>query len=148
MLTKTENHNQVVPVKLSRRWHWASGQAISFLMHQAVENPNVISLAAGLVDPSTLPVDEARDVMQKVLGDRESGRQALQYGTTQGAERCADRFRCSWGGWKGSRFRRRGSILLKSFFRPVRNNCCPWSERFCLIPKTSASWRRRHILCF
>jgi 2-aminoadipate transaminase len=74
-------------VRLSRRWHWAKGQAISFLMHQAVENPHVISLAAGLVDPSTLPVDETRAVAQKVLGDAESGRAALQYGTTQGSER-------------------------------------------------------------
>jgi 2-aminoadipate transaminase len=74
-------------VRLSRRWHWATGQAISFLMQQAVENPNVISLAAGLVDPSTLPVDETRDVMETVLGDVDLARAALQYGTTQGSER-------------------------------------------------------------
>jgi 2-aminoadipate transaminase len=75
------------PVRLSRRWHWATGQAISFLMQQAVENPNVISLAAGLVDPSTLPVDETRDVIQSVLGDVSLAQAALQYGTTQGSER-------------------------------------------------------------
>jgi 2-aminoadipate transaminase len=74
-------------VRLSRRWHWATGQAISFLMQQAVENPNVISLAAGLVDPSTLPVDEMRDVIETVLGDVDLARAALQYGTTQGSER-------------------------------------------------------------
>jgi 2-aminoadipate transaminase len=56
-------------------------------MQQAVENPQVISLAAGLVDPSSLPVDETRDVLCSVLGDRELGQQALQYGTTQGSER-------------------------------------------------------------
>ncbi len=74
-------------VRLSRRWHWATGQAISFLMQQAVENPNVVSLAAGLVDPSTLPVDETRDVIETVLGDVDLARAALQYGTTQGSER-------------------------------------------------------------
>jgi 2-aminoadipate transaminase len=74
-------------VRLSRRWHWATGQAISFLMQQAVENPNVISLAAGLVDPSTLPIDETRDVIETVLGDVDLARAALQYGTTQGSER-------------------------------------------------------------
>jgi 2-aminoadipate transaminase len=74
-------------VRLSRRWHWATGQAISFLMQQAVENPNVISLAAGLVDPSTLPIDETRDVMESLLGDVDLARAALQYGTTQGSER-------------------------------------------------------------
>src|SRR5271169_4177297 len=74
-------------VRLSRRWHWATGQAISFLMQQAVENPNGISLAAGLVDPSTLPVDETRDVIETILGDVDLARAALQYATTQGSER-------------------------------------------------------------
>jgi 2-aminoadipate transaminase len=56
-------------------------------MEQAVENPNAISLAAGLVDPSTLPVDETRRVLGEMLGDPERGRRALQYGTTSGSER-------------------------------------------------------------
>jgi 2-aminoadipate transaminase len=87
MPTKTGTHRASPEVRLSRRWHWATGQAISFLMQQAVENPQVISLAAGLVDPSSLPVDETRDVLRAVLDDPELGRQALQYGTTQGSER-------------------------------------------------------------
>src|SRR5262249_5739057 len=87
MLTRTDSRSVVPEVRLSRRWHWAKGQAISFLMHQAVENPHVISLAAGLVDPSSLPVDETRDVLRQILGDSALGRQALQYGTTQGSER-------------------------------------------------------------
>jgi len=75
-------------VKLSRRWQWATrGRAISYLMEQAVENPNAISLAAGLVDPSTLPVEETRTLLAEVLGDAERGRRALQYGTTNGSER-------------------------------------------------------------
>jgi 2-aminoadipate transaminase len=87
MQTKSHNRSAAPDVRLSRRWHWATGQAISFLMQQAVENPQVISLAAGLVDPSSLPVDETRDVLRAVLSDRELGQQALQYGTTQGSER-------------------------------------------------------------
>ena len=87
-MLKTKDKRRAVPeVRLSRRWHWATGQAISFLMQQAVENPEVISLAAGLVDPSSLPVDEARDVLAEVFEDRERGRHALQYGTTQGSQR-------------------------------------------------------------
>ncbi len=75
-------------VKLSRRWQWATrGRAISYLMEQAVENPNAISLAAGLVDPSTLPVEETRRVLADLLGDSERGCRALQYGTTSGSER-------------------------------------------------------------
>lgn len=87
MQTRTENRSARAEVRLSRRWHWAKGQAISFLMHQAVENPHVISLAAGLVDPSSLPVEEIREVIRDILSDRDFGRQALQYGTTQGSER-------------------------------------------------------------
>src|SRR5579872_5459843 len=86
-MSTTAKPSATTPVRLSRRWHWATGQAISFLMQQAVENPNVISLAAGLVDPSTLPVDETRDIMQSLLGDTSLAQAALQYGTTQGSER-------------------------------------------------------------
>ncbi|MFG0335826.1 MAG: PLP-dependent aminotransferase family protein [Maioricimonas sp. JB049] len=78
---------ELLPPKLSRRWHYAREQAISFLMQQAVENPDVISLAAGLVDSETLPVEETRAAVQKVLADHGSGKMALQYGTTAGSER-------------------------------------------------------------
>ena len=47
--------------KLSQRWHYAKEQAISFLMQQGVENPDVISLAAGLVDSGSLPIEETRE---------------------------------------------------------------------------------------
>src|ERR1700730_1453618 len=93
MLPKTTDPSAPVPasraeVKLSRRWQWATrGRAISYLMEQAVENPNAISLAAGLVDPSTLPVAETRRVLADLLGDTERGCRALQYGTTPGSER-------------------------------------------------------------
>ena len=76
-----------VPVNLSRRAQWTRKQAISFLMKQAVENPQVISLAAGLVDADTLPVEEVRAAADELLADKERGRHVLQYGTTQGAAR-------------------------------------------------------------
>ena len=74
------------PPKLSQRWHYSREQAISFLMQQAVENPGVISLAAGLVDPGSLPVVETRAALQQLLSDDHTAKQALQYGTTPGAE--------------------------------------------------------------
>jgi len=87
-LSKTQPLSKSAEVKLSRRWQWATrGRAISYLMEQAVENPNAISLAAGLVDPSTLPVEETRKILADLLGDPERGRRALQYGTTPGSER-------------------------------------------------------------
>src|SRR5262245_44630058 len=75
------------PARLSQRWQWGSKQPISFLMEQAVQNSSVISLAAGLVDQTTLPDDEVRDACAALLADQSLARQALQYGTTQGAER-------------------------------------------------------------
>jgi 2-aminoadipate transaminase len=75
------------PVQLSRRWQWGSKQPISFLMEQAVQNPGVISLAAGLVDHQTLPVAETRSAAAALLADETLAKQALQYGTTQGSER-------------------------------------------------------------
>lgn len=74
------------PLRLSQRSHCAREQAISFLMQQAVENPDVISLAAGLVDFATLPVSETREGVSRLLADEGRARQALQYGTTPGAE--------------------------------------------------------------
>lgn len=74
------------PPKLSQRWHYAKEQAISFLMQQGVENPDVISLAAGLVDSGSLPVAETREACRRLLADDARARLALQYGTTPGAE--------------------------------------------------------------
>lgn len=62
-------------------------QAISFLMQQAVENPDCISLAAGLVDPDSLPVEETRSAVADMLREPERARHVLQYGTTQGSKR-------------------------------------------------------------
>lgn len=75
------------PVRLSQRWQWGSKQPISFLMEQAVQNVGVISLAAGLVDQQSLPVGETRTAAAALLADETLARSALQYGTTQGAER-------------------------------------------------------------
>ncbi|HLN28082.1 MAG TPA: PLP-dependent aminotransferase family protein [Gemmataceae bacterium] len=53
-------------------------------MQQAVENPNLISLAAGLVDPVSLPAREVSEAMTALLGEARTAQAALQYGTTQG----------------------------------------------------------------
>lgn len=71
--------------RFSERRERVRQQAISFLMHQAVENAQCVSLAAGLVDPSSLPVEEMRAVMPSLLGDDAYARKVLQYGTTQGS---------------------------------------------------------------
>jgi 2-aminoadipate transaminase len=69
---------------ISRNAQQASGQAISFLMQQGVENADCISLAAGLVDEYTLPVELVRETCGALLTETPRGRGLLQYGTTHG----------------------------------------------------------------
>ncbi len=69
---------------LSQRRRRGAEQAISFLMQQGVERPHVLSLAAGLVDAASLPVQELLEAVKSVLSNDAAARQALQYGTTQG----------------------------------------------------------------
>jgi len=68
----------------SQRAQWAGGQPISQLMACALENPNLISLAAGFVDPETLPTDLTREALAALFQDPSAARAALQYGTTPG----------------------------------------------------------------
>ncbi len=84
-----------VSLQVSHQATRAEVQAISFLMQQGVENPDCISLAAGLVDERTLPVDLTRKAVDRVLGPDGAGRAALQYGTTPGPEPIRQVFR----GW-------------------------------------------------
>jgi 2-aminoadipate transaminase len=61
-------------------------QPISFLIETAMANQSLINLAAGLVDPLTLPIDAMRKISQALLADDARARAALQYDTTQGLE--------------------------------------------------------------
>lgn len=70
--------------RLSRRAARSGGQPISYLMHQALARPELISLAAGFVDQATLPLEATRLAVEAVLSQGMSGRAALQYGTTPG----------------------------------------------------------------
>src|SRR5215218_1620254 len=59
-------------------------QPISFLINEALRNPRLINLAAGLVDPLTLPVAECDAICRRIFADPARGRAALQYDTTLG----------------------------------------------------------------
>ncbi len=72
---------------VSQRALWAKGQPISQLMRLALENPQLISLAAGFVDPATLPVEATRAAADALLADPVAARVALQYGSTPGNPR-------------------------------------------------------------
>jgi 2-aminoadipate transaminase len=57
---------------------------ITQFMELAIGNPNLISLAAGLVDGASLPAKPVADAVAQILADPKTARAALQYGTTQG----------------------------------------------------------------
>ncbi|MEM8874003.1 MAG: PLP-dependent aminotransferase family protein [Planctomycetota bacterium] len=72
------------PIPFSAKARRTTEQPISYLMAAAVENPDIISFAAGLVDPRTLPVMPVRKIVDDLLGNDERGRVVMQYGTTHG----------------------------------------------------------------
>lgn len=55
-------------------------------MVQALANPDLISLAAGLVDYDTLPTDAMAELTRELFADEQAARAALQYGTTEGLD--------------------------------------------------------------
>jgi 2-aminoadipate transaminase len=72
------------PLLLSAKAKRTQEAPISALIAAAVADPNLISFAAGLVDPLTLPVDECAAITQKIFADRPRAQTALQYDTTLG----------------------------------------------------------------
>jgi 2-aminoadipate transaminase len=73
-----------IPTLLSAAARRTRPASISQLMQTALENPGIVSLAAGFVDQTSLPVDVAAQAAATVLGDPFEGRRSLQYGTTIG----------------------------------------------------------------
>jgi 2-aminoadipate transaminase len=72
------------PIHFSTRALCTADQPISYFMQQAIENPHLISLAAGLVDPISLPATEVAETLATLLRHPRTAQAALQYGTTQG----------------------------------------------------------------
>ena len=73
--------------RLSARALRAAEAPISALMRQALEQPGLISLAAGFVDPTSLPVEATQSAALSLLSHPELAREALQYGATAGNTR-------------------------------------------------------------
>ncbi len=69
---------------LSRLGQRSEAPSISWLMEVALSRPQMISLAAGFTDNESLPVKEARELLNEILKPRLTGQSALQYGTTAG----------------------------------------------------------------
>jgi 2-aminoadipate transaminase len=71
-------------VRLSTRVSQSAEPPISDLMHRALAQPHLISLAAGFVDQHSLPVAETAQAVAALSSSPEMARIALQYGTTLG----------------------------------------------------------------
>jgi 2-aminoadipate transaminase len=68
---------------LSAKARRATDPPIAWLLRAAIDQPEIISLAAGLVDQESLPVSEIAECAKELLGD-DQGKAPLQYGTTAG----------------------------------------------------------------
>jgi 2-aminoadipate transaminase len=72
------------PYSPSNRAKMAAGQPISTLMAMALDNADLLSLAAGFVDEATLPTEAVQQACAEVMADPRAARAALQYGSTRG----------------------------------------------------------------
>ncbi len=80
-----ESPNAHLPsLSLSAKARRTQEAPISELISAAVGNPDLISFAAGLVDPMTLPVDLCARITQRIFSEVTRGRITLQYDTTIG----------------------------------------------------------------
>ena len=72
------------PLALSSRSERTTDSPINRLIRLALENPALVSLAAGLVDEESLPVEAVAEAAAEILSVPAAGRAALQYGTVAG----------------------------------------------------------------
>src|SRR5262245_13212401 len=72
------------PLKRSSKSDRTTDSPISYFIQKALENPGLVSFAAGLVDEGSLPVEDVRAVTAEIFADPSAGQSALQYGSTQG----------------------------------------------------------------
>lgn len=79
----------------SRRANLSSGQPIGRLMAQALNFPDLLSLAAGFVDNATLPCAAVRRCLERLAANEPLLRKALQYDSASGSES----FRAALVGW-------------------------------------------------
>ena len=82
MRASVESKHRGLP--LSAKARRTKEAPISYLIAMAMRDPGLINLAAGLVDPLTLPVEACKQITNRILSDSGRGRAALQYDTTLG----------------------------------------------------------------
>ena len=75
---------EIPPLGFSSKAKRTGEQPISYLMSAVLADPQLINLAAGLVDPDTLPVAAMGKLTADLFASDAAARAALQYDTTQG----------------------------------------------------------------
>jgi 2-aminoadipate transaminase len=72
------------PLARSGKSQRTTDSPITYYIQKALENPALISFAAGLVDEGSFPVSEVGAAAAEIAGDPNLARAALQYGSTKG----------------------------------------------------------------
>jgi 2-aminoadipate transaminase len=72
------------PIARSGKSLRTTDSPITYFIQKALENPQLISFAAGLVDQDSVPTKEFGEAVAAVLANPTTARAALQYGSTQG----------------------------------------------------------------
>lgn len=72
------------PPRFSQRSARTPEQPINYLIASAMGNPDLVSLAAGLVDEPALPATDVGRIVSEIMADPASAQAALQYGATRG----------------------------------------------------------------
>lgn len=72
------------PIAFSTKAQRTGDPPISYLIAIAKANPQLISFAAGLVNPMTLPAQQVSQIASDLLAEPDRARDVLQYGTTIG----------------------------------------------------------------
>jgi 2-aminoadipate transaminase len=84
MANDARDPDVLAAASLSARSRWAAHAPIAVLMQQTLDNPGLISLAAGFVDPDSLPAAASQSAAMSLLSSPERARVALQYGSSRG----------------------------------------------------------------
>ena len=71
-------------INFSSRTQQTTESPINWLIQYALENPETISLAAGLVDYDFSTFFSAEPIVQNLMSDENEAKKILQYGSTIG----------------------------------------------------------------
>src|SRR5207253_9485029 len=73
----------LAPLPFSGKSLRTTDSPISYFIQKSLDNPGLISLAAGLVDERSLPCAEVAAAVAAIMAEPTAGQAALQYGSTQ-----------------------------------------------------------------